>query len=167
MPREVSDALAEVRNPSALLCWGEKSYNMQWKNGGDRCLFQNAWTWLKLEHKSHSIKIPSTCAVTAPVFRFLSAVCSWVCCGVLRNCSGVSADVVFMCCCCCCCCCAFCHFRGSANTLWYPLQHLDALCYADGGGFLGTAPLGLGLSGNPLKWNDVCACMCACAAEYV
>lgn len=46
---------------------------------------------------------------------------------------------------------AFCHFRGSANTLWYPLQHLDALCYADGGGFLGTALLGLGLSGN--LWN--------------
>lgn len=31
-----------------------------------------------------------------------SASFSWVCCGVLRNCSGVaqSADVVFMCCCC-------------------------------------------------------------------
>lgn len=94
--------------------------------------------------------------------QFLGAFWCWVCCGVLRNCSSVaqSADVALMCCCCR----AFCHFRGSSNTLWYPLQHLDALCYADGGGFLGTALLGFSLSG--ILWNGT-VCVCACAYSWV
>lgn len=49
-------------------------------------------------------------------------------------------------------------------THWYLLQHLDALCNADGG-FLGPALLGFGLSGN--LWNGTMYCMYVCVAEYV